>query len=87
MRPAILLLVVTAGQLALGAWTVLSAKHVAVNTAHVTMGAVVFVTSVVLALRVHRDRFSDDKFSTQLIKHVELSSNELPSHSSPGVGE
>ena len=87
VRPAILLLVVTAGQLALGAWTVLSAKHVAVNTAHVTMGAVVFVTSVVLALRVHRDRFSDDKFSTQLIKHVELSSNELPSHSSPGVGE
>ena len=44
-------------QFALGAWTVLSEKHVAINTAHVANGALLWVTSVVLALRVYRDQF------------------------------
>ena len=58
-RPATLLAVLVVIQIALGAWTVLSVKHVAVNTAHVAVGASVLVTSVVLGLRVHRGWFSD----------------------------
>ena len=59
VRPALLLLLVVLTQFTLGAWIVLSEKHVAINTAHVATGAVLFVTSVVLGLRVHRDRFDD----------------------------
>lgn len=58
-RPALLLAAVTAVQVGLGAWTVLSGRQVAVNTAHVAIGAVTFATSIVLALRVHRGRFPD----------------------------
>ena len=58
-RPALLLAAVTAVQVGLGAWTVLSGRQVAVNTAHVAVGAVTFATSIVLALRVHRGRFPD----------------------------
>ena len=57
--PALLLAAVTAVQVGLGAWTVLSGRQVAVNTAHVAVGAVTFATSIVLALRVHRGRFPD----------------------------
>ena len=46
VRPAALLLGVVAVQFILGAWTVLSERHVAVNTAHVATGAFLFVTSV-----------------------------------------
>ena len=58
-RPAVLLATTVVVQVALGAWTVLSERHVNVNTAHVATGAVLFVTSVVLMLRVHHGRFSD----------------------------
>ena len=58
-RPSTLLILVVLTQVTLGAWTVWSAKHVAVNTAHVATGALLLVTAVVLALRVHRDRFSE----------------------------
>ena len=58
-RPALLLGATVLAQVALGAWTVLSQRQVNVNTAHVATGAVLFVTSVVLMLRVHRDRFPD----------------------------
>ena len=59
VRPAVLLLLVVLTQFTLGAWTVIGEKQVAVNTAHVATGALLFVTSVVLGLRVHRDRFGD----------------------------
>lgn len=58
-RPALLLAGLVAVQVGLGAWTVLSGRQVAVNTAHVAVGAAVLATSVVLALRVHRGRFPD----------------------------
>ena len=48
-------------QIALGGWTILSEKHITVNTAHVAMGALVWVTAVSLALRVHREWFVDDE--------------------------
>ena len=58
-RPAGFLILVVLTQVTLGAWTVWSEKQVAINTVHVATGALLLVTSVVLALRVHRDRFSD----------------------------
>ena len=56
-RPAWLLGALVLAQVTLGAWTVLSARDVAVNTAHVATGALLFATAVVLGLRTHRDRF------------------------------
>lgn len=58
-RPALLLSALVLVQVGLGAWTVLSGRQVAVNTAHVAVGAAAFAASVVLALRVHRERFAD----------------------------
>ena len=58
-RPAMLLVGLLLVQIALGAWTVLSGKHVTVNTAHVTAGSLVLATAAVLALRAHRSRFPD----------------------------
>jgi cytochrome c oxidase assembly protein subunit 15 len=59
VRPSILLLVLLALQITLGALTVLSGKQPVINSFHVVTGASVFVTSVVLALRSHRARFAD----------------------------
>ena len=60
VRPAILLLVLVALQVTLGALTVLSQKQFIINSLHVVNGALVLVTSLVLTLRVHRGRFSDE---------------------------
>ena len=58
-RPAILLLVLLALQITLGALTVLSHKQFVINSLHVVNGALVLVTSLVLTLRAHRSRFAD----------------------------
>ena len=58
-RPSLLLGALVVIQVGLGGWTVLSGRQVAVNTAHVAVGALLLVTSVVLALRVHRGWFPD----------------------------
>jgi cytochrome c oxidase assembly protein subunit 15 len=58
-RPAILLLVLLALQITLGALTVLSQKQFIINSLHVVNGALVLVTSLVLTLRAHRARFAD----------------------------
>lgn len=63
VRPAVSLLVIVGIQITLGAWTVWSGRQVAINTAHVATGALLLVTSVVLGLRVHRDRFTDASLS------------------------
>lgn len=83
VRPAVLLLLLVLTQFTLGAWTVLSEKHVAVNTAHVATGAVLFVTSVVLGLRVHRDRFADRRLPAH---ETPIHSAALTPHGSPGAG-
>jgi heme a synthase len=57
-RPAILLLVLLALQITLGALTVLSHKQFIINSLHVVNGALVLVTSLVLTLRAHRARFA-----------------------------
>jgi cytochrome c oxidase assembly protein subunit 15 len=53
-RPAVALTVLVTVQIALGALTVLKLKAVTPTTAHVATGALVFVTSVMLAVRTHR---------------------------------
>ena len=58
VRPSILLLVLLTMQITLGAYTVLTEKHYIINSLHVVTGASVLVTSLVLALRVHRSRFA-----------------------------
>jgi len=58
-RPAILLLVLLAVQITLGALTVLSQKQFIINSLHVVNGALVLVTSLVLTLRVHRAGFAE----------------------------
>ncbi len=56
-HPAMLLLALLVLQVTLGALTVLTAKNVVVNTAHLATGALIFATTVVLALRAHRPHF------------------------------
>jgi cytochrome c oxidase assembly protein subunit 15 len=57
-RPAMLLLVLVALQIALGALTVLSQKQFIINSLHVVNGALALVTSLVLTLRAHRSLFA-----------------------------
>lgn len=84
-RPAILLLFVVAAQFSLGGWTVLSQRHVAVNTAHVATGALLLVTSVVLALRVHRERFTDAAVHGGLSASTRIPPAALAAHGSTGA--
>jgi cytochrome c oxidase assembly protein subunit 15 len=58
VRPAILLLLLVATQVTLGAFTVLTRKDVLINSLHVVTGGSVLATAVVLALRAHRARFA-----------------------------
>jgi heme a synthase len=57
-RTSILLLILLAIQVTLGALTVLSGKQFIINSLHVVTGGSVLVTSLVLTLRAHRARFS-----------------------------
>ena len=57
-RPAILLVALLVAQVTLGALTVLSGKHYIINSLHVVTGALVLGTSLVLALRANRGRFT-----------------------------
>jgi cytochrome c oxidase assembly protein subunit 15 len=56
LRPAVLLILLVATQVTLGAFVVLTALQPVVNTAHVVNGALVLGTSLVLTLRVYRLR-------------------------------
>jgi heme a synthase len=56
-RPAGLLIFLVALQITLGAFVVLTRKAVPINSAHVAVGALVLVTSLVLSLRAHRMAF------------------------------
>jgi cytochrome c oxidase assembly protein subunit 15 len=58
-RPSILLLVLLALQITLGALTVLSQKEFVINSLHVVNGGFVLVTALVLTLRAHRSLFAE----------------------------
>lgn len=55
--PSVLLLVLLAAQITLGAMTVLSGKHYIINSLHVVTGGTVLITALVLTLRLHRSTF------------------------------
>ncbi|HJZ77104.1 MAG TPA: COX15/CtaA family protein [Vicinamibacterales bacterium] len=57
-HPALLLLVLVAAQVTLGALTVLSRRDPWINSFHVVCGAMVLTTSLVLTLRTWRSRFA-----------------------------
>ena len=54
VRPVALLVALTGGQVFLGALTIWTWRAVTPTTAHVATGALVFATSVVIAVRAHR---------------------------------
>jgi cytochrome c oxidase assembly protein subunit 15 len=56
-RPATLLAVLVLVQVTLGAFVIWSQKNVAINTAHVVVGALTLATSLVLTLRSYQVRF------------------------------
>ena len=56
-RPAALIVVLVAAQIALGALTVLTRRDVTINSLHVVNGALVLTTSLVITLRSWRVRF------------------------------
>ena len=78
--PAWVLLGLVAVQFTLGALTVLSQRHVGINTAHVATGAGLLATTVILALRTHRHRFSGDPAGAPM-----TASMSVPSSLSPGA--
>jgi cytochrome c oxidase assembly protein subunit 15 len=74
-RPAMLLMCLVLTQVTLGAFVIWSRKGVAINTAHVVVGALTLATSLVLTLRSHRVRFSDGvqadvRLSAQVAPHL-----------------
>jgi len=56
-RPAAILACLVLTQITLGAYVIWSEKSVAINTAHVVVGALTLATSLVLTLRSYRVRF------------------------------
>ena len=69
-RPAVTLAGLVLVQVTLGAFVVWSGKHVAINTAHVVVGALTLATSLVLTLRSHRVLFDDDAMSVRVRRPV-----------------
>ncbi len=67
-RVAWFLVAAIATQVTLGALVVLSAKDPIINTAHVATGAVVFATSVVLALRLSQARLPSLAWPTAIAR-------------------
>lgn len=58
-RPALTLVCLVLTQVTLGAFVIWSQKNVAINTAHVVVGALTLATSLVLTLRAQHIRFHD----------------------------
>ncbi len=70
-RPALTLACLVLAQVTLGAVVIWSQKHVAINTAHVVVGALTLATSLVLTLRSHRIRFDDAAVSVRVRRPIE----------------
>jgi heme a synthase len=64
VRPSLLLLVLLASQITLGALVIWSGKQFVINSLHVMTGASVLATSVVLTLRAHRARFGREALAS-----------------------
>jgi heme a synthase len=60
-QPALVLILLVAMQITLGALTIISRREPWVNSVHVVCGAMVLTTSLVLTLRTWRARFADER--------------------------
>jgi len=69
--PAVMLACLVLAQVTLGAFVVWSQKNVAINTAHVVVGALTLATSLVLTLRSHQTRFGDAAVAMRVRRPVE----------------
>ncbi len=76
--PAWWLLGLVTVQFTLGALTVLSERQVGINTAHVATGAALLAATLVLALRTHRPRFSDDPAGAPMPAATAVSASPSP---------
>ncbi|MEE2637748.1 MAG: COX15/CtaA family protein [Acidobacteriota bacterium] len=70
--PAWTLVVLVTIQIALGGWTVLSARAPVINTAHVATGATVLGIALLLALRTNRHRFPDAEVASSPVHTVKV---------------
>ena len=77
-NPAWWLLGLVTVQFTLGALTVLSERHVGINTAHLATGAALLATALVLALRTHRPRFSNDPTGAPMTAATAVSASPSP---------
>ncbi len=77
-NPAWWLLGLVTVQFTLGALTVLSERQVGINTAHVATGAALLAATLVLALRTHRPRFSDDPTGAPMPAATAVSASPSP---------
>jgi heme a synthase len=64
VRPSVLLLILLAVQVTLGAFVIWSGKQFVINSLHVMTGASVLATSLVLTLRAHRARFGSEAIAS-----------------------
>jgi cytochrome c oxidase assembly protein subunit 15 len=69
--PALTLACLLLAQVTLGAFVVWSQKNVAINTAHVVIGALTLAASLVLTLRSHHIRFADAAIAVRVRGRVE----------------
>jgi len=69
--PALALACLVLAQVTLGAFVIWSQKNVAINTAHVVVGALTLATSLVLTLRSHRIQFGDAAAAVRVRQPVE----------------
>ena len=75
-RPALALACLVLAQVTLGAFVIWSEKNVAINTAHVVVGALTLASSLVLTLRSHQVRFSHSAARTIGIHTPPLTASE-----------
>ena len=76
-RPALTLVCLALAQVTLGAFVIWSEKNVAINTAHVVVGALTLATSLVLTLRSHQVRFGRTAIALDRVEAHRLSSRVL----------
>jgi cytochrome c oxidase assembly protein subunit 15 len=71
VRPSVLLLLLLALQVTLGAYVIWSGKQFVINSLHVMTGASVLAASLVLTLRAHRARFSAEGAASKDAAYVQ----------------
>ena len=88
--PSVLLLVLLAVQVMLGAFVIWSGKQFVINSLHVMTGASVLATSLVLTLRAHRARFAasqDAAYEDAVVRRAELAASKDAAYEARGAAD